>query len=170
LTHGLNGEERAPKDGTGSRRTSISTSSKRRRSIITNEGSHEICWPVPENSEAIAEDRADSIASAPQESIPFVSPSQAKAHVQTNGSQATSQSLADVEDDFISRGGSCIISPFGDVIAGPIWETENTELLIQECDFDDCERGRLDLDVAGSYSRSDAFKLTVEGLDLDPPP
>jgi nitrilase len=153
-----------------SRRTSISPSSKRRRSIITNEGSHEICWPVPENSEAIIEDQADSIAIAPQESAPFVSPTPAKATPQVNGAHSTSQTSGNIEDDFISRGGSCIISPFGEVLAGPIWETEDTRLLIQECDFDDCERGRLDIDVAGSYSRSDAFKLTVEGLDLDPPP
>ncbi|RMJ21067.1 nitrilase, partial [Aspergillus sp. HF37] len=85
--------------------------------------------------------------------------------------------------DFVSPGGSCIVSPAGHVLAGPIWEvsTDDTPdpgadeatgdgLIVSEVDTADCERGRLDLDVAGSYSRSDAFKLSVAGLDLDPPP
>ena len=54
--------------------------------------------------------------------------------------------------EFVSRGGSCIISPSGDVLAGPLWEDENG-LLAVEVDFEDCLRGRLDLDVGGSYSR-----------------
>ena len=75
---------------------------------------------------------------------------------------------SDKDTDFVSRGGSCIIDPLGEVIHGPLWEKE--DLLIQDVDFEDCERGRLDLDVAGSYSRNDSFKLSVTDLDLTPPP
>lgn len=69
--------------------------------------------------------------------------------------------------DFVCRGGSSIVSPFGTVLAGPSFEKEG--LLISDIDLDDCIRGKLDFDVAGHYSRSDAFKLTVEGLDLSQP-
>jgi nitrilase len=54
--------------------------------------------------------------------------------------------------EFVSRGGSCIISPLGDVLAGPLWDEEEG-LLTVEVDVEDCLRGRLDLDVGGSYSR-----------------
>jgi nitrilase len=65
---------------------------------------------------------------------------------------STTKSQKD-SSDFVSRGGSCIISPLGDVLAGPIWDEEDG-LLFVDVDFDDCLRGRLDLDVSGSYSRS----------------
>ncbi|EXJ59493.1 nitrilase [Cladophialophora psammophila CBS 110553] len=72
-------------------------------------------------------------------------------------------------EDFVSRGGACIVNPLGQTIAGPVWEKDN-ELLWAEVDFDDCERGHLDFDATGHYARPDAFKLTVEGLELVPPP
>ena len=70
---------------------------------------------------------------------------------------------------FISRGGSAIVSPFGDVLAGPQWE-DDEGIIYADVDFADCIRGRLDLDAAGSYSRNDSFKFSVEGLDLTPLP
>lgn len=56
------------------------------------------------------------------------------------------------EEKFISRGGSCITNPFGDVLAGPSWEDDG-EIIYADVDFKDCIRGRLDSDAAGSYSR-----------------
>ena len=65
--------------------------------------------------------------------------------------QETSEPNQDASE-FMSRGGSCIVSPMGEVIAGPLWDDQNG-LLAVEVDFEDCVRGRLDFDVGGSYSR-----------------
>ena len=54
--------------------------------------------------------------------------------------------------EFVCRGGSCVVSPLGDVLAGPLWDDDDG-LLTVEVDFEDCLRGRLDLDLGGSYSR-----------------
>lgn len=54
--------------------------------------------------------------------------------------------------EFISRGGSCITNPFGDVLAGPQWE-DDYGIICADVDFKDCIRGRLDYDAGGSYSR-----------------
>ncbi|KFY72826.1 hypothetical protein V499_07051 [Pseudogymnoascus sp. VKM F-103] len=72
-------------------------------------------------------------------------------------------------DDFVSRGGSCIVNSNGTVLVEPLWEVEDGGLISTEVDMDDCERGRLDMDVAGSYSRNDAFNFSVVGLDTTPP-
>ncbi|OTB16210.1 hypothetical protein K445DRAFT_59788 [Daldinia sp. EC12] len=82
---------------------------------------------------------------------------------------ATASAAAAPSTSFISRGGSSIVNPFGDVLAGPQWE-DDEGIIYADVDFDDCIRGRLDLDAAGSYSRNDSFKFSVAGLDLDPLP
>ncbi|KAK0667847.1 putative nitrilase [Cercophora samala] len=71
--------------------------------------------------------------------------------------------------EWVCKGGSSIISPFGEVLSGPQWE-DNTGIIYTDVDFEDCIRGRLDLDTAGSYSRNDSFEFRVKGLDLSPLP
>lgn len=62
------------------------------------------------------------------------------------------------KDAFVSRGGSCIVGPTGKILAGPLWEVEDGGVLSVDVDFEDCERGRLDFDAAGSYSRYADFR------------
>jgi nitrilase len=57
------------------------------------------------------------------------------------------------------RGGSAIVSPLGEVLAGPLWDKEG--LLFAELDMREVVRGRFDLDVTGHYARTDIFQLTV---------
>ena len=59
----------------------------------------------------------------------------------------------------ISRGGSCIISPLGQFLAGPDFDGET--ILSAELDMNDITRGKYDFDVIGHYARPDIFKLLV---------
>lgn len=68
--------------------------------------------------------------------------------------------LAD-EPDIMSTGGSVIISPLGEILAGPLWNAEG--LLTAELDFSTLAKSKLDFDVVGHYSRNDVFKLEVVG-------
>lgn len=57
------------------------------------------------------------------------------------------------------RGGSCIVSPMGEVLAGPIYSKEET--IYAELDLTDIQRSKFDFDVVGHYSRPDIFNLSV---------
>lgn len=67
-------------------------------------------------------------------------------------------------------GGSAIYGPLGECLAGPLWGKEGTvSYTFEEGEWERRIVGsRLDFDVGrgGHYSRADAFKLTVTGLDL----
>jgi nitrilase len=63
-------------------------------------------------------------------------------------------------DTVLIKGGSVIVSPLGEVLAGPIRDAEG--LLTAELDMDDVARGKYDLDVVGHYARPDVFRLVVD--------
>lgn len=62
-------------------------------------------------------------------------------------------------DAIVTRGGSCIVSPLGEVIAGPVYDEET--ILTADLDVADTIRAKFDLDVVGHYARPDVFQLAV---------
>ena len=59
------------------------------------------------------------------------------------------------------RGGSCIVDPMGNVVAGPVYG-EST-IVTAKLDLAEIVRGKFDLDVAGHYDRPDVFHFAVRG-------
>ena len=68
--------------------------------------------------------------------------------------------LAQDRPEVLSRGGSVIVSPLGEVLAGPLYGAEG--ILTSEVDFDELVRSRMDFDVTGHYSRNDIFELKIK--------
>lgn len=58
------------------------------------------------------------------------------------------------------RGGSGIVSPFGELLAGPVYDAET--ILTAKLDRRERIRGKFDLDVVGHYARPDVFRLQVD--------
>ena len=57
-------------------------------------------------------------------------------------------------------GGSLIVGPLGEVLAGPLYGQEG--LVSAIIDTDSLVGARYDLDVAGHYARPDVFRLEVD--------
>lgn len=68
----------------------------------------------------------------------------------------------DHQPEVMSRGGSVIVSPTGEVLAGPLWDEEG--ILTAEIGIDEVIKSKFDFDPIGHYARNDVFSLTVEGL------
>jgi nitrilase len=64
------------------------------------------------------------------------------------------------DDRPLIRGGSMIVGPLGDVLAGPMGTEAG--LLVAKIDPTEIIRARYDLDVVGHYARPDVFSLTVD--------
>jgi nitrilase len=69
-------------------------------------------------------------------------------------------------DAVVCRGGSCIVDPFGNFLAGPNMEGE--AILTAEIDRSQIVRGKYDLDVVGHYARPDIFQLHVDEQPKQP--
>jgi len=69
-------------------------------------------------------------------------------------------SFGDSPDTVISRGGSCIVDPFGQFLAGPNFEEET--ILVAEIDRTQLSKAKFDFDAVGHYARPDIFQLVVD--------
>jgi nitrilase len=78
------------------------------------------------------------------------------------------EGLEDLEDqpEVICRGGSAIISPLGEILAGPLYDQEG--MLFADLDLAEVVRAKFDFDVVGHYARSDVFQLRINEEPMPP--
>ncbi len=67
--------------------------------------------------------------------------------------------LGEEPETVLSRGGSCIVNPLGQMLAGPNYTGEG--ILTADLDLGDIVRGKYDFDVVGHYALPDIFRLQV---------
>jgi nitrilase len=63
------------------------------------------------------------------------------------------------QPEILCRGGSAIVSPSGEYLAGPLFDKEG--ILLANLDLAEVVRGKFDFDVVGHYARPDVFRLIV---------
>jgi nitrilase len=57
------------------------------------------------------------------------------------------------------RGGSCIVSPMGELLAGPVYGEES--IIVSDIDVTQLMEAKFDFDVVGHYARPDVFDFSV---------
>lgn len=132
----------------------------RRKSLVTEEG-FEIALPahsvegkkhVQKRRKSVVDENGNEIVLSCEEGTGQNGTTIEVNNIPGNKVNGAAVKKTGASEKFISRGGSSIVGPFGDVLAGPQWE-DDEGILYADVDFKDCIRGRLDLDAAGSYSR-----------------
>lgn len=63
-------------------------------------------------------------------------------------------------ETILINGGSMIVSPLGEVVAGPLFG--ETGILIADLNPAEIARGKMDFDVVGHYARADIFTLLID--------
>jgi len=70
------------------------------------------------------------------------------------------------QPEIMCRGGSAIISPLGEELAGPLYDQEG--ILYADLDLGEIPRSKLDFDAVGHYARPDVFQLIVNEKPMLP--
>lgn len=70
--------------------------------------------------------------------------------------------IDDAHPSLPSSGGSCIVSPLGKPLAGPLYDKEG--ILIAEIDHREIIKAKMDFDPIGHYARPDVFELKVKSM------
>ena len=70
------------------------------------------------------------------------------------------------QPETMCRGGSVIISPLGEVLAGPLFDQEG--MLFADLNLALIAQSKFDFDVTGHYARPDVFQLIVNEKPLPP--
>lgn len=132
----------------------------RRKSLVTEEG-FEIALPahsaegkkhLHKRRKSVIDENGNEIVLSCEEGQGEIGTTIEVNNIPGNKVNGAATKKTGATEKFVSRGGSSIVGPFGDVLAGPQWE-DDEGILYADVDFKDCIRGRLDLDAAGSYSR-----------------
>jgi len=66
----------------------------------------------------------------------------------------------DEAPELLQEGGSCIVAPDGEVLAGPLWKDEG--ILYADLDMNRIVEQRRQFDVVGHYSRPDVLSLNFD--------
>jgi nitrilase len=72
----------------------------------------------------------------------------------------------DADQTPLIRGGSCVVGPLGQFLAGPKYGEEC--VLFADLDRADLARAKFDFDVVGHYARPDVFRLEVNEQAMKP--
>ena len=68
--------------------------------------------------------------------------------------------MAEDREAIVCPGGSCIVDPLGQILAGPLWDQEG--VITAEIDLAQIVSASYDFDPVGHYSRPDVFQLVVD--------
>lgn len=90
----------------------------------------------------------------------YVVASAAIASPEMIGAVATNDDDRAFMQDPDKNGGSCVIDPFGQVIAGPL-KGDKEDIVYADCSRAACVKAKLTHDHAGHYNRADVYQLSV---------